>query len=296
MKKAFTLVELLVVVAIIGVLAGVLMGTFSGGTESARAARCLSNMKNLASASQTYGMKTGHYPYAGSYLRMHLDTSKGRTQGKAKMSYTELPGWISWDSRGCKNQSAGTDVGLYSTNEDAARYALTNGCLWSYVSQNAQTYLCPSHVKKSGQTPPNWSYLMNGKAFGAGNSKPISTKTHVGQEYGSLARADRILLFSEVPFMGYSDWQPDGEGAGTDTDAVLKYNSSETIGANHTNGKLLLAHVVFADGHAEKLRIPYSGSIKKPKAEADQLKNLTQWLCEGKDLSFDGSQYQKMTN
>ena len=44
MKKAFSLVELLVVVAIIAILAGVLVSSFSGGTESARAARCLSNL------------------------------------------------------------------------------------------------------------------------------------------------------------------------------------------------------------------------------------------------------------
>ena len=58
MKKGFSLVELLVVIGIIGILAGVLMGVFSGGSDSARAARCLSNMKNLANACQTYGMKT----------------------------------------------------------------------------------------------------------------------------------------------------------------------------------------------------------------------------------------------
>ena len=47
-RSGFTLVELLVVVAIIGILAGVLLASFSGGTEAARAAKCLSNMRNLA--------------------------------------------------------------------------------------------------------------------------------------------------------------------------------------------------------------------------------------------------------
>ena len=44
MKKAFTIIELLVVIGIIGVLAGVLMTSFSGGTESARAAKCLTTV------------------------------------------------------------------------------------------------------------------------------------------------------------------------------------------------------------------------------------------------------------
>ena len=42
MKKAFTLVELLIVIAIISALAGIMVVSFSGSTESARAAQwCL---------------------------------------------------------------------------------------------------------------------------------------------------------------------------------------------------------------------------------------------------------------
>ena len=74
MKRAFSLVELIVVIGIIGVLAGVLFASFSGGTESARAAKCLSNMRNLAQAAistATNGRKltwdtSYHYPLAGS--------------------------------------------------------------------------------------------------------------------------------------------------------------------------------------------------------------------------------------
>ena len=56
MKKGFTLVEMLVVIGIIGILVGVLVASFSGGTESARNAQCLTNMKNLAGACQSHGM------------------------------------------------------------------------------------------------------------------------------------------------------------------------------------------------------------------------------------------------
>ena len=86
MKKAFSLVELLVVIAIIGVLAAVLVVSLSGGSETALAARCLSNMRNLAAACQSYALDHDrHYPPAGNVV---FTTMKSK-------DYTELPGWIS---------------------------------------------------------------------------------------------------------------------------------------------------------------------------------------------------------
>ena len=312
---AFTLVELLVVIAIIGVLAGVLLSTFSGGSESARSARCLTNMKNLANACQVYAMKTSRYPTAGGREVMSVSTSEGRC--RAKTVYSESPGWISWDSKGKYDENGQSQsacnpaiIGLYSDDTEKSLHALTNGCLWKYVAENRETYVCPSHVKKNkNSTRPLWSYLMNGY-FGwtkSGDSACTSDDNVIW--YNGLSRADRRLLFAEIPFMNYSSWQPEGSSGSEETDAILQYATSdlsnsekpdnpgnETIGANHVQGKNLLAHVVFADGHVEKLRIPYSGTIKSPKADDSMLQKLTSWLCAGKDVSFDGTQYQKMTS
>lgn len=317
MKKAFTLVELLVVIAIIGILAGVLLSTFSGGSESARAARCLSNMKNLANACQVYGMKVSQYPLAGSREYVATDQSDGRR--KTKLTYTERPGWISWDSRNgypATAHRANTSVSLYSTDEEEALYALTNGCLWAYVAKNRETYVCPSHARKMGKrgVKPIWSYLMNGYFewdTSKGSRAYAINNNSQGRWFSGFQRADRVLLFAEVPFMGYSSWQPEGSAGSEETDAVLQYAKSdlgdkdaaapkspgnETIGANHVQGRNLFAHVAFADGHVEKLRIPFSGSIKSPQVDEAQLTSLTTWLCAGKDISFDGKQYRKMVD
>lgn len=304
MKKAFTLVELLVVIGILAILMGALIATISGGTEAARSARCLTNMRNLATACNTRASTSGSYPLAGSVEVRSLNLNGGSSGGSGS-TFHESPGWISWNSRGSysgKTTSHVSSLGWFTSayNEDVEirAYALTNGTLWKYISGNTDLFVCPAHRRQMKNLKPIWSYVMNQK-FGYDDSLGSKAKIYwPGIEYGHLSRADRTLMFAELQFLPNDKVQvkPDA-GSGIQNDCTLQWKHNEVLGINHPLGKRgLCAHIVFADAHVEKLKVPAtrSGDTWSIMVSRGDLEDLTEWLCEGKDVGFRNNRYEKL--
>ena len=62
-KKGFTLIELMIVIAIIAILAAVLVPNFMRAREASRLTACKSNLKNISTAVETYSNDhDGVYP------------------------------------------------------------------------------------------------------------------------------------------------------------------------------------------------------------------------------------------
>lgn len=73
-RSGFTLIEIILVVVIIGILAGIAIPRMGGRTEKAMIAQAKSNITALSMAVQEYEMMNGNYP---SSLEQLLDESKG---------------------------------------------------------------------------------------------------------------------------------------------------------------------------------------------------------------------------
>ena len=64
-RTGFTLVELLVVVAIVGVLVALLLPAMQSAREAARRSACANNLKQLATACKSHVTLLSHYPTGG---------------------------------------------------------------------------------------------------------------------------------------------------------------------------------------------------------------------------------------
>lgn len=68
MKRAFTLIELLIVVAIIGILAAIAVPNFINAQMRAKIAAVKSDFKTLITAADMYQIDWGRYPLDGAYV------------------------------------------------------------------------------------------------------------------------------------------------------------------------------------------------------------------------------------
>lgn len=134
MRKGFTLIELLVVIAIIAILAAILFPVFAQAREKARSTQCLSNLKQIGTATMMY------------------KTDYDETYPSAPLALPQNNQW--WPEIYCGFGAVGT---WNEVNSYLKPYSF-RGQLEPYA-KNARLFVCPSDNGRGntgGKAYPVW--------------------------------------------------------------------------------------------------------------------------------------------
>lgn len=173
-RRAFTLIELLTVVAIIGVLAALLMPVISRVRESAKSSRCVTNLRQVGVAIQSYTADnkgslpaTGFFGVSSYYnrdarnfqnsLRAYLDLQPSATWSTsvALSSYSPM-----FDCVAYKGATGGKGYVLHDSNttgDPAKDINDTTVRPWGYVNDAAGTKVLPAPQKLVNMPAKEWA-------------------------------------------------------------------------------------------------------------------------------------------
>jgi len=137
-KRAFTLIELLVVIAIIAILAAILFPVFAQAREKARAASCLSNLKQLELGSRMYAQDYDEVNHG------YLEVTVGNNESGC---------YYAPQAGGCGPNITGS-VGAIQFGDPKL------GLIYPYT-KNDKILICPSFKPEPYEQPYGWGTQAN---------------------------------------------------------------------------------------------------------------------------------------
>ncbi len=222
-RHAFTLVELLVSVAIISLLIGIILPALGSARATGRRTVCLANLHSISVAALDY-LQTHNFP-------AYFDDAI--TLRKANYSY-------SWSDFLVKGRYLATEVDLNAIPYPDGRGGLAGVYLGGMVSQRAKIFQCPSQVQRVWGEVAGYpvSYRADFVATGHELSLPVggiykSREHHSDAELIWLGEA-----FTNVGGISTREYVRETQ---------LRIDANEANPLRHAKG----GNYLFGDGHAQ---------------------------------------------
>lgn len=151
-KRGFTLIELMVVIAIIGLLAAIALPRFANVSDSAKVANVQGNLSTMRTSIAMYHAKNDAYPKLATKensLESVKNSADGETAGEAfteffgKSVAPETPAYNGLDTTSRNAIVASTDTGNSVTagnKKGGWAYRLTDGAIRANISGVSNVY------------------------------------------------------------------------------------------------------------------------------------------------------------
>lgn len=247
-SRAFTLLELMVVVAVIGILASLVLPPLSHAKSRGQSIYCLNNMRQMGLALHLY---------AGDHEDL-LPYNMGSDGTRRTVASGQYLNWVNnvmtWE--------------LDSDNTNGV--ALMKGGLGPYLSGGMALFRCPADYSLSGiQRAAGWearvrSISMNAMLGNAGEFLDGSINTN-NPGYRQFFRLSDVPRPSEI--FAFVEEHPDSINDGYFINRYYSYEWTDLPASYHNGG----ANFCFADGHSEFRAWRNASTMPAARPDAAQL-------------------------
>lgn len=247
-RCAFTLIEMLVVVSIIGILASLLLPSLARGKARGRQLFCANNIRQLALACAAYAHENDdRLPY-------NLGATEIARMLREGGNYNWAGSLMNWEL-----DAENTNLLL---NIDAG--------LGQYVARSARVFRCPNDsVLSEVQREAGWrersrSISMNAMIGDAGEFTRTGTNVN-NPSYRQYLKASQVGSPSEI--FVFIEEHPDSINDGYFLNKAYYWEWLDLPASYHTGG----ANLSYADGHVEPRKWVNSLTRRPAKPDAAQL-------------------------